>query len=167
MDTSEQYIKMCEKAGEIQALWKPQGGDWYLHDYRGSTGFERKEEKQIWGDTKSAWEKVEILAYKPSEELDTLVSTDGKESHLTSIKDLFKHRSIWLPRQDQLQKMVSRNMNQLIKQVGIVNCLHFTDLVQMLSMSWDQLWLMLVMRVNYNKVWDGKDWIKEVSDGRN
>lgn len=31
MDVSKKYIKMCEKAKEIQEMWKPQIGDWYLH----------------------------------------------------------------------------------------------------------------------------------------
>jgi len=34
MDTSETYIKMCEKADEIQEGWKRSYGDYYLWKYR-------------------------------------------------------------------------------------------------------------------------------------
>ena len=30
MDTSETYIKMCEKAEEIQAIWRDKEGDYYI-----------------------------------------------------------------------------------------------------------------------------------------
>lgn len=30
MDTSSEYIEMCRKATEIQELWKPKKGDWFL-----------------------------------------------------------------------------------------------------------------------------------------
>ena len=32
MDTSEQYIKMCQKARAIQAAWKPAEGDFSYGD---------------------------------------------------------------------------------------------------------------------------------------
>ena len=36
MDTSKEFILMCEKAEEIQKLWKPQVGDiFYREDLRG------------------------------------------------------------------------------------------------------------------------------------
>ena len=33
MDTSETYIKMCEKAVEIQKIWNPTFGDWLQDEY--------------------------------------------------------------------------------------------------------------------------------------
>jgi len=70
-------------------------------------------------------------------------------------------RAFPLWEQAQLQKMVNDNINSVIKQVGIVNCLHFKNLTEMLAMSWEQLWLALVMKEKYGKVWNGEDWINE------
>ncbi len=37
MDTSETYVKMCEKAGEIQQNWDRQKGDWYTDPFWNNT----------------------------------------------------------------------------------------------------------------------------------
>jgi len=106
MDNSPEYIKMCEKAVEIQKGWEPIGGDWIIHDYRGTTGLPLTVEQQVWGSDDTKWNRTEILCYRPSGSKDFFVSTDGNDSHVTSAKDLLKHHVIFLPRQDQLQKMV-------------------------------------------------------------
>ena len=160
MDTTETYIKQCEKAEEIQALWRPQGGDYYLHNYRGTTGFDREQEKQIWGDNNEKWQRVEILCYKPMEDKVWFVSTAEGESHVTSTVDLIKHGCIWLPTQSQLQAMVQPNTLASWRLVG-----QFTDWCEQQAKtivhafaSMEQLWLAFVMK-KYNKVWNGEDWI--------
>ena len=32
MDTTEKYIRMCEKAEEIQGSWKPEAGDFFVRE---------------------------------------------------------------------------------------------------------------------------------------
>ena len=63
---------------------------------------------------------------------------------------------IWLPRQDQLQDMLSDSIREIL----------FYN--QMILDGWDskhttmeQLWLMLVMDKKYNKVWNGEKWVSK------
>lgn len=138
MDTSKKYIKMCSKAKEIQELWKPRAGDF---------NFKNGE--------------VDIGIY-------------GMYVDITQ-----SGRPIWLPRQDQLQdlikedyrsvpnkkyisfrgmseyfyKFVDENQLQMIDKNGNKTCV---------CESMEQLWLAFVMREKYNKIWNGRDWVKEI-----
>lgn len=103
MDCDSVYIKMCEKAEEIQQLWKPAGGDWYIFDYHNTTRTSRDFKKQLWGDKDETWRRIEILCYRPSELKDWWISTGGGSSLVKSAADMVREHSIWLPRQDQLQ----------------------------------------------------------------
>jgi len=38
MDTSKKYIKMCEKAEEVQKLWKPKIADVFVYDWVSAYG---------------------------------------------------------------------------------------------------------------------------------
>lgn len=67
-------------------------------------------------------------------------------------------RFIWLPHQDQLQEMVELALEPLINSF---NCF-VEDLPDEPDFdSMEQLWLSYVMYGNFNKVWDGEEWIKE------
>jgi len=165
MDTTKENIIMCHKAIEIQALWKPTGGDWFIHDYRNTTGSTREFEKQMWGDTDRVWQGIEILCYKPSDVQDIFVTSDGQNSHITSAKDIMKKENTWLPRQDQLQKIVDKQYFTIEWYNGVTLYLPFAATVcfdnpkhckQFTSM--EQLWLAFVMKEKYDKFWDGKDW---------
>lgn len=164
MDTTPEYIKMCEKAEEIQKMWEPIGGDWYLADYHGATGFSKEQEQQIWGDKPETWERIQILSYKPSGTKDLYISTVGENSTIVSVKDLFKRRTVWLPRQDQLQEIWREGEAGLA--VGEVKLL-IEWMYQNKSYVFDfdtheQLWLAFVMKEKFNKVWNREEWIKEV-----
>ena len=71
-----------------------------------------------------------------------------------------------LERQDQLQEMVSKDMNELIllfwNKVAYVNDgKTFSNPFYIIDFtSMEQLWLAFVMKEKYNKVWGGNDWIK-------
>jgi hypothetical protein len=75
-------------------------------------------------------------------------------------------RSIWLPRQDQLQGMVDEG-KYLSKATGLTfycnvhssMCPEWEYYKQFLTM--EQLWLAFVMKEKFNKTWDGTDWVKE------
>lgn len=165
MDISPEYILMCEKAEEIQKQWKPQGGDWYLHDYRGSTKTTREFETQIWGDEDKTWQRVEILCYRPSESQNVLVSTDGEQSFCTSVAEQVRAHCIWLPRQDQLQAMFGDYLTckNHIYSAGY-NDNEYAMYFGESSSYWDkfstfeQLWLAFVMKEKYGKCWNGTDW---------
>ena len=121
MDTSETYIKMCEKAAEIQ---------------------------------------VNII--KP-----TIITFFDEREHRVPLRMgcdgsfFWAEREVWLPRQDQLQEMFPKQKDfysdviffrDMIRGFGSKFLSHQAD-------SWEQLWLILVIRWEYNKVWNGDDWV--------
>jgi len=73
-------------------------------------------------------------------------------------------RTVWLPRQDQLQEMVwdklweycSNKISSL--SWGVWNFYLQAD-DNYYPDSMEQLWLAFVMKENHNKLWDGADWV--------
>ena len=134
MDTSEQYIKMCEKAEEIQK-GHPQdgvGGHWHsgciilTHE----------------GDYYRVIDK---------EAERTCESCGNTETYILST------RSIFLPRQDQLQEMVVNDWADNFRKF-IHWCFPSIGKVIPFVGSMEQLWLAFVMKEKYNKTWDGENW---------
>lgn len=136
MDTSEQYIKMCEKVEEIQGCWNAESakaGDFFYH-------IQGKDVQTVSG---------EILG-------------DGDLSCACCNR-------IWLPRQDQLQEMVSKRLKEIRMKIDW----YFGDQWRMIfyddplkyshvyGKSMEQLWLAFVMREKFNKIWNVGDWVKE------
>jgi len=117
MDTSEIYIKMCEKAGEIQRLH-----------------FGTEEENDFY------WCSIRATTLE-----------EGKKIGY----------AIWLPRQDQLQKMVGDFEGQIKEALYWL----YSDEMELVT-SFEQWWLRVVMRQKYNKFWDGEDWIKGVYENQ-
>jgi hypothetical protein len=167
MDLSINYINMCQKAIEIQNLWEPRGGDFYLHDYRGFTGTGVDFEKQAWGDKDETWNKVEILCYQPADAKQFWISTEGKKSIILSAKDLVKEHSKWLPRQDQLQEMMSNSSDSYVAAI-VDNLFAFTmgvsDSDNYIPETMEQLWLVYIMSERYDKIWNGADWDVETNN---
>lgn len=149
MDTSKEYIKMCD-CPEIQEQWKPIEGDSFsflsepklIKDY------------EIW-----ALEKREL---SDIEEWNKIIKTMGNHfvDHFVEARDCF----VWLPRQDQIQEMVETNildlLNKFYKYV-------FDDLSWMFNKdsiikfkSMEQLWLAFYMYEKHQKIWDGEKWLK-------
>ena len=147
MDTTEKYVKMCEKAEEIQKLSFIGHGDWYAY-------LRHKEGKD--------WPPVE---HSPIVELITVNRDDGKSSHV--FNDSIEH--CWLPRQDQLQEIlwISGKQNNPyhlayeVSKFGIESKANeikghgYAD-----AKSMEQLWLAFIMKEKYQKIWNGEDWIK-------
>jgi len=163
---------MCRNAHEIQMSWEPRGGDFYLHDYRGSTGTGVDFEKQAWGDKDETWNKVEILCYQPADAKQFWVSNQGKTSAVISAKDLVKEHSTWLPRQDQLQEMLKETWaldpwrliavfndwnerQRVLPDDPETQTWHWKDAP---LTTFEQLWFAFVMSEKYGKRWNGTDW---------
>ena len=126
MDKTEIFVKMCEKAEEIQRM-SPRvfittnAVNIPFYDLEGNCWFNRNSEK-----------------------------------------------AIWLPRQDQLQDMAWD------KEIGEDNIDHllmrfYTEIHKIPDFDWqywdrfrtmEQKWLAFVMKSRYNKVWNGKEWVK-------
>ena len=143
MDTSEQYIKMCEKAEEIQGVAK-RGDDWHPHDYwyfpagsKNEYGYSSEAEIAVIGDAEDCGH---CLSY-----------------YCDQLPD-----AIWLPRQDQLQEMIypheGRDYSPLFEldswhEKIFRNKKYFDGFA-----SYEQIWLAYVMFEKYGKVWNGGTW---------
>ena len=129
MDTSEIYIKMCEKAVEIQKLWKPTDGDFCWHDNEG---------EECWG----SWEY-------PAQ---TSVVTVSQKTPID-----WWYSWLWLPRQDQLQEMLDWSCWQLTARFAEFAHIEAGQIPSRFT-SMEQLWLAFVMKEKFNKIWDGEKW---------
>ena len=154
MDTSEQYIKMCEKAVEIQEAWVPVLGDYCTHP------------EGAWLDTEG-WvitkyfdieEKVKVFS--------GMAFTHSHSFDYSNYETFEKADCTWLPRQDQLQEMVSVPIGTFNDNFWtILEDLrdwghNYAEFQQWIPLSMEQLWLAFVMNEKYNKVWNGEDWVK-------
>jgi len=139
MDTTIKYIKLCEKAQDIQKK-APHGetGNWFYHElkipqssgYRGGVFIEAHE---CHGAT-TIW-----------------------ENYFDKSK-----RWVWLPRQDQLQEMILGKGH--LKSGVLVMLSLFADEYKYNDYSFEQLWLAFVMHEKFGKVWDNEKgiWAEEV-----
>ena len=125
MDTSKEYIKMCEKAVEIQKLtpidWNDRNGSYY------------------------------VTSYKPNRVYMAMNAGNGKS------------RGIWLPRQDQLQEMVTSKNSWVDYFVDSFACFVEREYGKgsktLNDISMEQLWLAFVMKELYQKTWNGTNWV--------
>ena len=137
MDTSPEYVKMCEKAEEIQVTEFGETGDVVVtrRELNGYNGWQVYEKGQV-----------------------CIVGNDGEyDVTQPDSKDF-----IWLPRQDQLQGMLNqRNITRLVNDFDGFVCSYHEAWFEDTELSMEQLWLAFVMKEKYGKVWDGENW-KEV-----
>lgn len=152
MDTSEEYIKMCRKAKEIQELWEPNYFDrvYVATDYH--TEMDRREE--VLQRNLLFWEGKTAILFRP----DCIVTEEGRW--------IPEDKIFWLPRQDQLQEMIDwSNYRISIEKFGsryrmvsknLTKNFWEEDLFYYETM--EQLWLAFVMHEKYNKKWNGTDW---------
>lgn len=137
MNTEKEYIEMCKQAKEIQELWKPQEGDWCLHH--------DDVELVCLGDE---WQKPDL---RPFCDFGDPADFDWYKKQ---IKEAF-----WLPRQDQLQEMIKPGLYANHPAWNVL--FQFYDYMKVHRKGFDsfeQAWLIFVMKANYNKVWNGKEW---------
>ncbi len=196
MDTSENNIKMCEKATEIQDLWKPPNGAYFpdcayykgvivykrscnhklvshftAFDYS-ETEFYFRENKKCIGIIKTVHHSIKRNNEIRSGFFDVDDSYPGKEKGLVEIRNgsrldqeewIPQQDLIWLPYQDQLQKMVNENLSTW----GKLNKFHtycsiivnYPEIGAKSQWSFEQFWLAFVMKENFNKVWTGEEWV--------
>ncbi len=135
MDISETYIKMCEKAEEIQKL-RPRPNESEPDDYLYTSFFFNSTNRHI-----------EILKWDNDED-HPIIGGYGDRGNTF----------IWLPRQDQLQEMIE----YVSHRKEAVNFAYWiNDLPGVYSWSMEQLWLSYVMKTKYNEAWNGTNWIEE------
>lgn len=146
MDTSKEFIKMCEMAIEIQYRWRPKNGDLCLS-----------------GNSVRMFRTPNVLYYLDQPNY-SLIETD-----FLLKRDI--NRIVCLPTQSQLQGMVKGDkdlwyfMDQFFGFItkprifeGEKAGENYCDILN----SMEQLWLAFVMKEKYNKSWneEKQDWIK-------
>ena len=162
MDTSETYIKMCEKAEEIQKRWRTaayqEQGDGYgsLISYFDEANKRQRLDMFLGFYTFDGKPTTQIIS------LPSRYSIAQTYAGLIWQHDLTK--VVWLPRQDQLQEMVGGF------EAGMIDWWHWRNAVyphmqnphtkEWRFNSFEQLWLAFVMKEKYGKVWNGEEWVK-------
>jgi hypothetical protein len=153
MDTSKEYILMCEKAREIQKAWDEKLVPSFFFDY--------------------ALDRVTIRIWVPEALRKKITDPITSQRLIISIEENRpidkwipegnKAPVIWLPRQDQLQGILPWALASLIhgmywfvyNREGVKT---EKDLYGFTSM--EQLWLAFVMSEKFKKTWNGKEWIR-------
>ncbi len=134
MDESKKYIKMCHNP-DIQKLWKLEDGDCFA---------------------------------------DVFVDGVYGRTYISGILKLhYSDTHVWLPYQDQLQRMLNLELHAHWTKEGLVDIFRnyyyeeedshaINDYMKQFT-SMEQLWLAIVMSVNFHKKWDDnkEEWIKE------
>jgi hypothetical protein len=159
MDMSETYIKMCERAQEIQRL-QPDI-DHIRHP----------EDEQDY--------KYTSFFYLPKEDKIAISKWDNDEGHILMGHYLDEETgAIWLPRQDQLQKMLISPRQDFIELLEDFywhwagykteekypwrEYIEDEDKIKIRGdfTSMEQLWLAFVMKEKFGKYWSKGEWLK-------
>lgn len=149
MDETKTYSKVCD-CKEIQDGWKFRQGDF----------FTIKHPKGGYG--KEGYGKVHIASF-----LLDVKNREEFEEYYQDKKPPYKY--VFLPRQDQIQKMFGWNLiklfsfffdfahDSMVEENGIGNKPKENPLFD----SMEQLWLAFYMQEKHKKIWNGKKWAKE------
>jgi len=134
MDTSKDYLNMCIKAVEIQEAWVPMRGDRVV--------VQNHSELKL---------KEKVIRFLHQEEADSICALK-----MGSRKFEVTERIIFCPRQDQLQGLVVDRCDAFMLMLEKLNRFVKSSLIKATSM--EQLWLSLVMKEKFKKIWGGEDW---------
>ncbi len=163
MDTSKEYIEMCEKAEEIQKYFKA------------TDEFDKVIPSFVYD---GYIDRISNLVYAPirlrkdlnstSEVIVLSIEHERDEGRMFSELEHPKvaETCIWLPRQDQLQGMVqcssfySHVTNAKFQQFIMQEQSMVKFLYENREVSYEQLWLAYVMFEKFGKVWTGEEWVK-------
>lgn len=149
MDTSKKYIEMCQKAQEIQNYYKEKlFGDPSFFAFQCTEYFCKQCYSQFYNNESFC------------------SSCGGKilEKITWEISDDWDEKTIWLPRQDQLQEITghSTGMSKHLWFADWIdeNFTHYTkqEAIIIDDTSLEQFWLMYIMEKKFSKAWDGKNW---------
>lgn len=149
MDTTKEYQSMCVEATEIQEPYNPAIGDFAIRsceyeNYRVGLISWRYDRDSLW------WSLLD--------------GTDGITLNHQNSQAHFLERLIWLPRQDQLQKMVmgDKPVDGLLWLLEdfYTYCRTQTYIRYDSGISFEKLWLGFLMKVKFNKTWNGNEWLK-------
>lgn len=154
MDTSPEYIKMCEMADEIQAMRTPKDKQELADGYIAHFNFEKGDFFSI-GELFSSGNylihTLGSITNKPyiyhRHGIETLELPD-REIHDRS--DTIK-KIVWLPRLDQLLEILCDDGKTTGFSGWVINSVNFRHA--------EQMYLEDVMQTKFGKKWDGEKWI--------
>lgn len=146
MDTSEEYIKMCSAAQEIQMKWLLEKGDYFVT---------------------ATTRNLDCFEYPPGE-----VSIHGLLHAQDDVWYAEKESGdIWLPRQDQLQAMVDSPhkkfellnffywLEETSEPLVAGNRDYWEPIRDDDDISLEKVTICFLMAHNYHKIWNGQDWV--------
>jgi len=142
MDKSSAYIRMCDKADEIQQQWVPTHGDFFV----GQGG-----EVECWVD------KIH----------DQRRMSGNWEVRETADGVIKVSRYVWLPRLDQLMELAQvpsmrfEKVTQLFFDWTRTRYPGLNGEARKVFSSLEQTWLAFIMQWKFGKNWDGTDFFKE------
>jgi hypothetical protein len=148
MDATNRYTMMCQKASEIQNLWQPKQCDFIinLEDLEEGLSFCRQGESLV---------QVVDMYYQDHE----------SSEYQQECQDLSEN-SLWLPRQDQLQKIIEPDNSKIYAIIAKVIETQYFDFSKNIFVaatdifySMEQLWLGYIMKEKYNKMWNEEEWL--------
>ena len=126
MDFSEQYIKMCQQATEIQKQWTLNDGDFFI--------------------TPPHYDVPTSLCDKCN-----VIDNLGN----THIHEMNQHNFIWLPRWDELYEMIFDEYSDPNSLISALHKMYLYQIDYVLQFSTtEQLLLCFVMSEKFNKKWD-------------
>lgn len=133
MDTTETYVKMCQKAEEIQAEWKPQDGDWtYGSPFEDGTN-PRVECFALFDLDDWEWKLNPHIWLPRQDQLQEMVCVKFKVM-AEAVQWLYSEIAPWPKEPSEYYRS-------------------FT--------SFEQIWLAFVMKEKYHKTWNGEDWVSD------
>ncbi len=130
MDRTKEFILQCEKAVEVQELFKATDGDFYIENVYRKKGLV---ETANGGWTTSERKNFDGVWLPRQDQLQGIVEKHKRQGH---IEQRFHEFCKSLPEHDK-------------------NRIYYLNL----GWSMEQLWLAFVMKEKFNKTWDGKEWI--------
>jgi len=140
MDKTDEYIRMCAAAEEIQQRWERSYGDFFV-DNRG---------------------KIRCWLSRDNEE-----KKFRKGFHVTVNRGvILLSRYVWLPRQNQLIEMAQvpgrryEAVTQDFFEWSKRTYESLRDVPARLFRSMEKIWLAFVMQQKFNKQWNGEQWIR-------
>jgi hypothetical protein len=140
---------MCRKATDIQEHWVPKPCDFIIDysDVKGGFGF-----------CSPAASIVQVV--------DSYIGPADSEEYKHESEHL-KKNSFWLPRQDQLQKLIQPDDSKVSSMVNkVIESQYYEsskdDFVAapLKFYSMEQIWFAFVMKEKYDKTWNEEDWVE-------
>lgn len=139
MDTSKEYILMCEKSVEIQNVWKERVSHHSGGLITNGNMSDPDDWMGYWVATRVFWNEPDFVAY-----LKCRPPNNKPE------------KWIWLPRQDQLQEILGNY--EFCTKYYYDHIAFNKDTNFRIFRSMEQVWLAFVMKERFKKIWDGEDW---------